>query len=297
MRIIERVDELRAVCERARAGGERVGLVPTMGGFHEGHRSLMRAARADNDFVVVTLFVNPRQFGDDEDLDDYPRDLDGDCTTAAIEGVDVLFAPSVEEIYRPGAKTTVHVAGLGEGLCGASRPTHFDGVTTIVAKLFAIVGQCRAYFGRKDAQQLAVIRRMTEDLDLPVDVVGCPLVREPDGLAMSSRNAYLSPDDRRAASVLHRALLEAWDAIDRGARDISEIRQLIVSAVDAEPGAELEYAEVRSATNLESLSRLEGDALVAVAARVGSTRLIDNMSVSTSTGVSADLGVTLERHS
>ncbi|MET0276286.1 MAG: pantoate--beta-alanine ligase, partial [Acidimicrobiia bacterium] len=199
------IAEVRASCDAARRRGARVGFVPTMGYFHEGHRSLMRAARADNDFVVVSLFVNPTQFGANEDLDAYPRDLEGDSTAAESEGVDVLFMPTVAEMYPAGARTTVHVDGLTAGLCGASRPGHFDGVTTVVAKLFSIIGPCRAYFGRKDAQQLAVIRRMTTDLDLPVDVVGSPLVREPDGLAMSSRNAYLSSDERRTALVLSRA--------------------------------------------------------------------------------------------
>ena len=176
----------------------RVGFVPTMGYFHDGHRSLMRAARAADDLVVVSLFVNPTQFGAGEDLSRYPRDPEGDAAIAAAEGVDVLFLPEVEEVYPEGARTTVHVEGLTDNLCGASRPGHFDGVTTVVAKLFSMVGPCRAYFGRKDAQQLAVIRRMTADLNFPVEVVGCPLVREADGLAMSSRNAYLAPDGRAA---------------------------------------------------------------------------------------------------
>ena len=195
---------VRAACAATRARGGTVGLVPTMGYFHEGHRSLMRAARAAHDLVVVSLFVNPTQFGPNEDLDAYPRDLVADAAAATDEGVDVLFTPTVAEMYPDGARTTVHVDALTEGLCGASRPGHFDGVTTIVAKLFAIVGECSAYFGRKDAQQLAVVRRMAADLDLPVTVVGCPIVREPDGLAMSSRNAYLSSDERQRATVLVR---------------------------------------------------------------------------------------------
>jgi pantoate--beta-alanine ligase len=201
---VERIAGVRGACDGARGRGASVGLVPTMGAFHEGHRSLMRAARAANDFVVVSLFVNPTQFAPTEDLAAYPRDLERDAAIAAAEGADVLFTPPVDEMYRAGARTTVHVEGLTDVLCGASRPGHFDGVTTVVTKLFSIVGPCRAYFGRKDAQQLAVVRRMTADLDLPVEVVGCPLVREYDGLAMSSRNAYLSPDDRAAATVLRR---------------------------------------------------------------------------------------------
>src|SRR5690349_10375146 len=188
-----------------------------MGFLHDGHRSLMRAARRDTDFVVVSIFVNPLQFGPNEDLDSYPRDRRGDLAQCEAEGIDVVFAPTAAEMYPAGEpRTTVHVAGLTEGLCGAARPTHFDGVTTVVAKLFAIVGPSRSYFGQKDAQQLAVITRMARDLNLPVEVIGCPLVREPDGLAMSSRNSYLSAEERAAALVLSRALTQAADAIRGG---------------------------------------------------------------------------------
>ena len=201
------IAELRAACDAARARNERVGLVPTMGYLHEGHRSLMRAARATTDFVVTTIFVNPLQFGANEDLDRYPRDLDGDFAQCAEAGVDIVFVPSVAEMYPSGSPvTTVHVDGLTADLCGAARPTHFDGVTTVVAKLFAITGPCAAFFGRKDAQQLAVVSRMAADLNLPVEVVGCPIVREADGLALSSRNAYLTPAQREAALVLSSAL-------------------------------------------------------------------------------------------
>ena len=210
---VDRIADLRAACDDARASGKRVGVVPTMGFLHEGHRSLMRAAKAGTDFVVVTIFVNPLQFGANEDLDRYPRDLAGDLAACAAEGVDCVFSPSVAEMYPRRPLTTVHVADLTAGLCGAARPEHFDGVTTVVAKLFAIVGPSSAYFGRKDAQQLAVITRMTDDLDLPVEVIGCPIVREADGIAMSSRNAYLEPGDRLAARVLSHALRRAVDLI------------------------------------------------------------------------------------
>jgi pantoate--beta-alanine ligase len=289
---LERIADLRATCEAARLEGKAVGLVPTMGYFHEGHRSLMRAARAANDLVVVTIFVNPLQFGADEDLDGYPRDLAGDRTAAEAEGVDVLFTPSVAEMYPEPARTTVHVEGLTSGLCGAARPTHFDGVTTVVAKLFAIVGPCTAYFGRKDAQQLAVVRRMAVDLDLPVTVVGCPLVREPDGVAMSSRNAYLSADEREAATVLSRSLHAAADAVARGVRDPAALVREIESLVAAEPLVEHEYAEVRRADDLESVDRLDGEIVVAVAARVGNARLIDNVTITIAGAeVTTDLGV------
>jgi pantoate--beta-alanine ligase len=289
---VTRVHELRTACDDARALGRRVGLVPTMGYFHTGHRSLMRNARVENDFVVVSLFVNPLQFAPTEDLDAYPRDLDGDAAVAEAEGVDVLFAPSVDEMYPQPPRTTVHVEGLTAGLCGKARPTHFDGVTTVVAKLFSMVGPCRAYFGRKDAQQLAVVRRMAADLDLPVDVVGCPLVREADGVAMSSRNAYLDADERRAASVLSRSLQEAARAITDGERDADAVHRLIAGLVATEPKVQLEYAEVVDAAVLDPMTEIDGDVLVAVAAQVGRARLIDNMAVSVrSGGVDVDLGV------
>jgi pantoate--beta-alanine ligase len=230
--------------------------------------------------VVVSLFVNPTQFGPGEDLDAYPRDLDRDTAAAEAEGVDLLFTPSVAEMYPAGARTTVHVDALTEGLCGASRPGHFDGVTTIVTKLFVIAGECTAYFGRKDAQQLAVVRRMAADLDLPVIVVGCPIVREPDGLAMSSRNAYLSPDDRQRATVLVRSLRAVSEAVLSGERDAAEIRRILAATFATEPEVRVDYAEVVDALDLRPVDRIEADTLVAVAAFVGRTRLIDNVTVS-----------------
>lgn len=292
MKTVTRVHEVRAVCDDARAMGGRVGFVPTMGYFHAGHRSLMRAARAENDLVVVSLFVNPLQFGPTEDLEAYPRDLDRDAASATAEGVDVLFAPTTDEVYPRPIVTTVHVDGLTAGLCGRSRPTHFDGVTTVVAKLFSMVGPCRAYFGRKDAQQLAVVRRMAADLDLPVDVVGCPLVREPDGLAMSSRNAYLGSDDRRAAAILSRALHEAAAEIANGERDPDHVHRVLTGLIATEPRVQLEYAEVVDAHDLTPVTEITGDVLVAVAAVVGRARLIDNMTVSVGPhSVDVDLGV------
>jgi pantoate--beta-alanine ligase len=302
--ILERVADVRARCDDARRAGRSVGLVPTMGYFHAGHRSLMRAARAADDLVVVSLFVNPLQFGPTEDLAAYPRDLAGDAAAAEAEGVDVLFAPPVEEMYPTPApvRTVVHVDELTAGLCGASRPTHFDGVTTVVAKLFSIVGPCRAYFGRKDAQQLAVVRRMAADLNLPVEVVGCPLVRESDGLAMSSRNAYLTTGDRAAALVLSCALREAVDRIRAGSRDAGAVRAALAARIESEPGVRLDYAEIVDATDLTNYNDpsgsppssrpLVGTILIAVAAFVGRARLIDNATVTVSTsGVEADLGV------
>ena len=247
-----------------------------------------------DDFVVVSLFVNPTQFAPTEDLSTYPRDPEGDAAAAAAEGVDLLFMPTVPEMYPPGARTTVHVDGLTTGLCAGSRPTHFDGVTTVVTKLFSIVGPCRAYFGRKDAQQLAVVRRMTTDLDLPVEVVGCPLVREPDGLAMSSRNAYLTAEGRRAATVLSRALFLASEAAANGERDAAVLRRIVLDTIAAEPAVRLDYAEVVDAHTLEPVARVEPDTdtLIAVAAFVGATRLIDNVTLSLHDHtLAADLGV------
>jgi pantoate--beta-alanine ligase len=263
-----------------------------MGFFHEGHRSLMRAARVDNDMVVVSLFVNPTQFAPTEDLAAYPRDLDGDRAVAEAEGVDALFAPDVDEMYHDGARTMVHVAGLTEQLCGASRPGHFDGVTTVVAKLFSIIGPCRAYFGRKDAQQLAVIRRMTADLDLPVAVVGCPLVRASDGLALSSRNSYLDDDARQQATILSGALYLASEAVVAGERDPAVLRQLVVDTIGHVAQVRLDYVEIVDAATLEPVAHLEGDTLVALAAFVGKARLIDNVTITFTSGApTPDLGV------
>jgi pantoate--beta-alanine ligase len=283
--VLSTIAEVRAVCDAAR------GFVPTMGFFHEGHRSLMRAARAGNDLVVVSLFVNPAQFSPTEDLDGYPRDLAGDAAAAEAEGVDVLFAPSVVEVYPAGARTSVHVAGITEVLCGASRPGHFDGVTTVVAKLLSIVGPCRAYFGRKDAQQLAVVTRMACDLDFPVEVVGCPLVREPDGLAMSSRNAYLTADDRDAALVLSRALFAVGEAVQRGERHAARLVALLDDVLASEPRVRVDYRAIVDAATLEPVDHLTSDTLVALAAFVGRARLIDNVTVTvTPERATVDLG-------
>ena len=295
--MIERVADLRAHLDAIRARGATVGFVPTMGAFHEGHRSLMRAARAAHDTVVVSLFVNPLQFGPTEDLDRYPKDFEGDLAAAAAERVDVVFAPPVDEMY-PGFPTrpltTVSVAQLADGLCGSARPGHFDGVATVVTKLFSIVGPCTAYFGKKDAQQLAVVRRMATDLCLAVDVVGCPLVREADGLAMSSRNRNLSPAEREAATVIYRGLQTGADVVVGGERDGGKLRRVVANVLTTEPLVRLEYAEVVAADSLEPLEELAGEVLVAVAARVGDVRLIDNMTIRVDArGAVVDLGETV----
>ena len=279
---VDTIAGLRAVLDGARAEGRRVGFVPTMGYLHEGHASLMGAARRHADLVVTSIFVNPLQFAPTEDLAAYPRDLERDTALAEGQGVDLLFTPSVEEMYPGGpVLTSVSVAEVSEPLEGRARPTHFAGVATVVAKLFSIVGPCAAYFGEKDWQQLAVIRRMVQDLSLPVDVVGCPTVRETDGLAMSSRNAYLTPEERAAAPLVHAALLAGRLAIDAGERDPAKVRVLMAELIRAEPLAELDYAEVVDAASLQPVDPLVGELRLLAAVRFGKARLIDNMGAST----------------
>jgi pantoate--beta-alanine ligase len=264
VQLIESIEGFRKALDAERAAGRTIGLVPTMGYLHEGHASLMQAAGADCDVVAVTIFVNPLQFGANEDLSTYPRDLDRDQRIAEANGVEYVFVPETDEMYPGEVLTTVSVAGVSEGLEGASRPTHFAGVATVVAKLFNIAGPCRAYFGEKDWQQLQVVRRMVADLSFPVEVVGCPTVREPDGLAMSSRNKYLSPDERAVAPVLYRAL-------QAGAADVANAPERMRAVVAAEPLVTLDYAEV---VETDTEYRL------LIAARLGTTRLIDNHGVS-----------------
>jgi pantoate--beta-alanine ligase len=274
---IATIADLRAALDEHRARGLTVGFVPTMGYLHDGHASLMHAARGASDVVVASIFVNPLQFGPSEDLAAYPRDLASDTATAEERGVDLLFVPSTEEMYPVPIRTMVSVAGVSEPLEGATRPTHFAGVATVVAKLFAIVGPCRAYFGEKDFQQLAVIRQMVRDLSLPVEVVGCPTVREADGLALSSRNAYLTPDERGAAPVVHRALQAGRLAIHAGERDPAVVRALMAELIEAEPLGELDYAEVVDADTFDVPDPLTGTLRLLAAVRFGKARLIDNL--------------------
>jgi pantoate--beta-alanine ligase len=276
---VEAIADLRAALDAERAAGRRVGFVPTMGYLHDGHASLIRQARARSDVVVVSIFVNPLQFGAGEDLDAYPRDLGGDSRLAEANGADLLFTPGVDEMYPAPVQTTVSVAGVSEPLEGASRPTHFAGVATVVAKLFSIVGPCAAYFGEKDFQQLAVIRRMVSDLSMPVDVVGCPTRREPDGLAMSSRNVYLSADEREAAPVVQRALRAGAASILAGERDPAAVRSLMAGIIEAEPLARLDYAEVVDAASFTVPDPLAGSLRLLAAVRFGRARLIDNVGV------------------
>jgi pantoate--beta-alanine ligase len=270
---------VRGALDRARARGAFVGLVPTMGALHEGHLSLIRTAREENGFVVVSIFVNPTQFGAGEDLESYPRDLERDVTLAREAGSDLAFNPRVSEMYPRGFCTWVEVEGLTQGLCGASRPGHFRGVCTVVAKLFHICEPDRAYFGEKDAQQLAVIRKMVKDLDIPVEVVGCPTVREPDGLALSSRNVRLSPQERAQAPVLLRALLAARTAIENGERDAARLKEGMRAVLADADLASIDYVEIVNAGDLAPVTTVGGSCLLALALWFGATRLIDNISV------------------
>jgi pantoate--beta-alanine ligase len=253
-----------------------VGLVPTMGWLHDGHRELVGRARAENATTVVTIFVNPRQFNEAADYTKYPRNEESDLAMLEEEGVDIVFAPGVEEVYLPGFDTTVSVGQVAKPLEGAARPGHFDGVATVVAILFSLVGAERAYFGQKDAQQVMVIRQMARDLAIGTEVIACPTVREPDGLALSSRNVHLTPDERRAASVLRRALAAARSAWEGGEHSGNALRNAMLAELAGEPLAQVEYVSVADATTLAELATVDGPALASLAVRFGTTRLIDN---------------------
>ena len=277
MKHIESVAEMKAVCREITRSGRTLGFVPTMGALHEGHASLVRASKAQCQATAVSIFVNPLQFGPTEDLDKYPRAMERDSKLLQELGVDVLYAPTAGEMYPPGATTYVEVSGISDRLDGASRPGHFRGVATVVAKLFDIVRPDRAFFGQKDAAQVAVLRRMVRDLDMDVEVVVCPIVREKDGLAMSSRNAYLNPTERKQALVLNRALMRMQFEADAGERDTSKLIETGKSVIAEEPGARLDYFAIVDPDTLEPASDVSRPALVAVAAYVGATRLIDNI--------------------
>jgi pantoate--beta-alanine ligase len=278
--VISSIAQAREMLDLHRCTGGTVGLVPTMGYLHAGHRSLMEASVSDNDLTMVTIFVNPLQFAPDEDLDDYPRDLEGDLAACAEAGVSLVLTPTVEEMYPAPVVTTVSVSQIGASLEGLSRPTHFDGVATVVAKLFALTGPCRAYFGEKDFQQLAVVTAMASDLSFPVEVIGCEIVREPDGLALSSRNIYLSPEQRGAAVVLNRALREAAELIEGGETDAVRVRTTMVDAVDAEPLASLDYAEVIDPVTFLPPAVIATPVRLVIAADFGPARLLDNVAAS-----------------
>ena len=279
LHIIEKIQEMQRLADALRKEGRRIGLVPTMGGLHEGHLSLVRRARDLSDVVVVSVFVNPMQFGAGEDLETYPRDLERDLRSIEEAGGEVVFMPSVEEMYPEGSATYVEVEGLTSRLCGAFRPGHFRGVTTVVTKLFCAVKPHIAVFGQKDAQQAIVIRRMTQDLNVDVAISVAPTVREPDGLAMSSRNAYLSPEEREDAGVLFRSLERAREMIEGGERRADRVVRSMNALISSCPHAKVEYVEAVDAERLEPMEMLCGKVLIALAVRIGCTRLIDNLAI------------------
>jgi pantoate--beta-alanine ligase len=277
MKLVHSIEEMRTLSRTAHSRRAILGLVPTMGALHDGHLSLVRAAHKKSDLVVASIFVNPTQFGPNEDFAKYPRTLEADCALLEREGVELVFVPSVEEMYPKGAATWVVVEGLSERLCGKSRPGHFRGVTTVVAKLFHNVEPDLAFFGQKDAAQVAIIRRMVRDLNMPVAIEVCPIVREPDGLAISSRNAYLSPQERKSALVLYRSLVRVQQLFDEGERDSAKLISAARQEFAAEPAVRLDYVEVVDPETLKPGPKITKLTLVAVAAFVGQTRLIDNI--------------------
>lgn len=284
MQVVGHPEQCRGVVEAARGAGQTVGFVPTMGALHEGHLSLVRAARERCAYVVVSIFVNPTQFAPHEDFQAYPRPIEADLDACTRAGVDLVFQPTPELMYPAGAATTVHVRGLTDGLCGPFRPGHFDGVATVVTKLFQVVPAHLAFFGEKDYQQLQVIRRMVRDLNIPIEVVGCPTVREPDGLAMSSRNAYLSPDERRQAACLSAALFAARDAAAAGARSAADLVALARRIIESAGPCTIEYVEVVDADSLAPLATVDRPARLCLAVRIGRTRLIDNVALDAPAG-------------
>lgn len=279
MKLVNKISDLKIIIKSNKSMGKTIGFVPTMGYLHEGHLSLARRSVQENDFTVMSIFVNPTQFGPNEDFERYPRDLERDLAMAESVGVDVVFAPSVEEMYPDGYKTYVNVEDITGVLCGRSRPGHFRGVTTVVNKLFNIVEPDKAYFGQKDAQQVVVVKKMVRDLNMNLEVVACPIVREPDGLAMSSRNTYLSSEERKAALILSKSLFEAEELIKQGERSGKKIAEYIEGRIKTEKLAEIDYVEVVSADSLEKLEELKGNVLIALVVKFGKTRLIDNVIV------------------
>ncbi|MGL5635076.1 MAG: pantoate--beta-alanine ligase [Sarcina sp.] len=276
MIVVDKIKEVREVTKEWTINKESIGYVPTMGFLHEGHKSLIDKARLENDKVVVSIFVNPTQFGEGEDLDAYPRDLERDLELCKNAGVDMVFVPQPSEMYFKDATTKISMETLSEELCGKSRPVHFGGVCTVVTKLFNIVNPTRAYFGEKDAQQLAIIKRMVRDLNFDVEVIGCPIVRESDGLAKSSRNTYLSKEEREAAIVLHKSLEIAKSIIENGERNVSVIIENIERVIKAKKLAKIDYIEVVDSKSIQKVDVVEEDVLVAIAIYIGKTRLIDN---------------------
>lgn len=280
MQIVETKKELKEALKALRKGHKTVGFIPTMGFLHEGHLSLVRRAKAENDVVVVSIFVNPTQFGPNEDFSSYPRNIAKDCALVELEGCDLVFIPEPSEMYPEPYMTYVDVTGgLTDKLCGSSRPGHFQGVATVVTKLFNLVKPTRAYFGQKDAQQVAVIEQMVSDLDMELEIVPCPIVREADGLALSSRNTYLSEVDRQDALVLSQSLLWAKSAIEAGEKNVTVLLEGIKGIINKAASAEIDYVQIVDARTLESVETLKGTILIALAVKIGKPRLIDNMRI------------------
>ncbi len=277
MRIVEKPREMSSLSSEARKMGKTIAFVPTMGFFHEGHLSLMKEGRRRGDLLVVSLFVNPTQFGPSEDFEKYPRDFERDRRMAEEVGVDVLFAPEAMEMYPPDHQTIVRVEKVTQGLCGRSRPTHFQGVTTVVNMLFNIVMPHLAIFGQKDYQQLVTIKQMVKDLHMDIEILGMPTVREPDGLAMSSRNTYLQPKERESARLLYRSLQRARELLDGGERRAEKILKEVVEILGSDPIIKIDYAQLCDATTLEDIHEIKGEVVIALAAFIGRTRLIDNL--------------------
>lgn len=277
MKLVETISELKAIIRSNKSEGKTIGLVPTMGYLHEGHLSLVKRSVQDNDFTVMSIFVNPTQFGPNEDFEKYPRDMERDLRLAESVGADVVFAPCVTEMYPDDYKTYVEVEDITKVLCGLSRPGHFKGVTTVVNKLFNIVEPDKAYFGQKDAQQVIVIKKMVRDLNMDLEIVTCPIIRESDGLAMSSRNVYLSKEERAAAVILSKSLFEAEELIKKGEKSTRKVIEYIRNRIMSEKFADIDYVEVVSTDGLGKLEEISGSVLIALAVRFGKTRLIDNI--------------------
>ncbi|MBO5303888.1 MAG: pantoate--beta-alanine ligase [Lachnospiraceae bacterium] len=276
MKIVTTIKEVKETINEWRARGLSVGFVPTMGYLHEGHASLMKEAKKQTDKVAVSIFVNPTQFGPGEDYDAYPRDLDHDAAMCEAEGVDLIFHPSVEEMYGKNYNTYVNMETLGDELCGKSRPTHFRGVCTVVTKLFNIVNPDKAFFGQKDAQQFVIIKRMVKDLNMRVEVIGCPIIREEDGLAKSSRNTYLSAEERQAALILSQTIALGLDMVKNGEKDVNTLLTAMKEKIETEPLAKIDYVEVVDGETMQKVNTIEESVLVAMAVYIGKTRLIDN---------------------
>lgn len=279
MRVIETISDLKAIVRSQKSMDRTIGFVPTMGFLHEGHLSLVNMSVQHNDYTIMSIFVNPTQFGPNEDFERYPRDMERDLRLAESSGVDVVFAPSINEMYPDGYKTYVNVEGITEVLCGKARPGHFRGVTTVLTKFFNIIEPHRAYFGQKDAQQAAVIMKMVRDLNMNIEIITCPIVREEDGLAKSSRNVYLSPEERKSAVILSKSLAEAEELIKKGEINGDKIKKIIIDRIESERNTVIDYIEVVNADTLESIDEIDGQVLIALAVKFGNTRLIDNIIV------------------